>query len=445
MTPSCLWGARFGETNLEGANLVGADMSLMDRTCGGANFKNARYNDATKFPDDFVPEKHQMIFDKDGSYQPIEEIYKEYGIEVVKNPYENIDPQPTNEAKITDRLEIKKEGRLGFFAWLFGLHRKKEWYILPKDKRSTGPYCLKELKEEYSGTSLKVGFKIRKGKKGQWISWVNAIETYPILAYTNIAIPNKKQKLNLKHDNGSKVKHALYSSDETTSQNKESQKRNEVEDEKEEWFLQTKRKKRKGPYTLEELTLVLNGFTAKDGIRIRKGRSAGQWVAWANAIETYPKLAYTNIAISNKDQSKLNVKHATSHRLSDTEISTRELKYFEVPIEVSVFRCSDNQCPCPGTSALVLGKTGYLYVSEEVVDMRKDALTKAALDTKQQRMIDVIDGSVVMFFNQGTVYPIVMCDKAVRRLKLDPSVAAADARHWGATGLVPLRVTPKKR
>ncbi|MFC1844239.1 ankyrin repeat domain-containing protein [Thermodesulfobacteriota bacterium] len=146
--------------------------------------------------------------------------------------------------------------------------------------------------------------------------------------------------------------------------------------------------------------------------------------------------------VSGEHSSLCNLSSSTSHQPSDADNLIHQLKYFEVPSEVSKFLCSDNQCPCPGTEHLVLGETGYLYISNEVVDMRKDALTKADLDAKQQRIINKTDASL-MYFDQGTVYPIVMCKEGVRLRKLDLNVAAADARHWRKTGLVPLRVTPK--
>lgn len=78
-------------------------------------------------------------------------------------------PVPKNRGKNNDS-QIRKEGKLSFFALLLGIHKRKVWYILPDGKRASGPYCLQELKEQFSGTKVFGGLKIRKGKKGQeWI------------------------------------------------------------------------------------------------------------------------------------------------------------------------------------------------------------------------------------------------------------------------------------
>jgi hypothetical protein len=107
-------------------------------------------------------------------------------------PFKKINKQISREK--SKQSPSNQNGKLSLFAWLFGLDKKKVWYLLPKEKKATGPYSAKELKEEVLETTLKVGLKIRKGKKGPWISWVNAVETYSILACTSSEISNKKQK-----------------------------------------------------------------------------------------------------------------------------------------------------------------------------------------------------------------------------------------------------------
>jgi len=170
--------------------------------------------------------------------------------------------------------------------------------------------------------------------------------------------------------------------------------------------------------------------------------SIGALVCW---IIYWVKIANYSAMLSRKqlDIAPQDKKHTdqVQQKAKFGSLPEDKRKYFEVPKEVSVFRCSDNQCPCPGTEGLVLGENGYLYISQEVVDMRKDALTMAELNKKQQKMLDATDASM-MFFDQGTVYPIVMCEEAVRLRGLDAKTAADDAGHWAKTGLVPLRVTP---
>jgi hypothetical protein len=124
------------------------------------------------------------------------------------------------------------------------------------------------------------------------------------------------------------------------------------------------------------------------------------------------------------------------------------LQYFEVPVEGSFFLCSDKECPCPGTAHLALGDTGYLCVNPEVIEMRKDALTSAQLERKvaaMRRRVDAMaGGSSTLVFDTGTVYPIIMCKQGAERRGLDLRVAAADAKQWASTGLVPLRETPRR-
>jgi len=45
----------------------------------------------------------------------------------------------------------------------------------------------------------------------------------------------------------------------------------------------------------------------------------------------------------------------------------------------------------------------------------------------------------------GTSSPILMCEQGAKLRGLDLEVAAADAKYWWETGLVPLRVTPIAR
>ena len=134
--------------------------------------------------------------------------------------------------------------------------------------------------------------------------------------------------------------------------------------------------------------------------------------------------------------------------MTGTATAPGALEYFEVPVEGSFFLCSDKECPCPGTAHLALGDTGYLCVNPEVIEMRKDALTSAQLERKVAAMRHRVDamagGSSTLVFDTGTVYPIIMCKQGAERRGLDLRVAAADAKHWASTGLVPLRETPRR-
>lgn len=123
-------------------------------------------------------------------------------------------------------------------------------------------------------------------------------------------------------------------------------------------------------------------------------------------------------------------------------VTADETPLFEVQVpDQEVFYCSDNDCPCGSPGAEIRRGEGYLYISEDVVEARRDALTLDQLEAKLQRLQQATGAAI--FFDQGTIWPILMCEQAARRRGLDLTVAATDARQLFETGRVPLRVTPK--
>ncbi len=118
------------------------------------------------------------------------------------------------------------------------------------------------------------------------------------------------------------------------------------------------------------------------------------------------------------------------------------IEYFEVPITQATFLCSDNECPCTDNKELIPGKTGYVYISNDVVEMRKDSLTLAELEAKKKRILES-SGAGSAYFDQGTIYPILLCEQGARLRKLNLKIAADDAEHGVKTGKFPLRPTPK--
>jgi hypothetical protein len=76
-----------------------------------------------------------------------------------------------------------------------------------------------------------------------------------------------------------------------------------------------------------------------------------------------------------------------------------------------------------------------------VVAFRKDARTVAESNNKIKQLRQRLGGGGVTF-DQNVVAPILVCEQAARRRGLDLEVAAADAKYWWKTGLVPLRPTP---
>lgn len=114
-------------------------------------------------------------------------------------------------------------------------------------------------------------------------------------------------------------------------------------------------------------------------------------------------------------------------------------EFFQCTIIKSDGVCSDKNCPCP--EVLVRRGTGYLYVSESLVENRRDCRTLKELEKKKARLQRQYKGSLVVF-DQGMFGPILVCRQGAELRRLDLDVAAADARRWWETGLVPLRPTP---
>ena len=114
------------------------------------------------------------------------------------------------------------------------------------------------------------------------------------------------------------------------------------------------------------------------------------------------------------------------------------MDYFEASVPEGDGYCSDMECPCPDT--VIPRGSGYMYISNEIVEFRKkypklaDA-KKAVEDYLNKNFPGVpIVASVPV--------SILVCELGARRRNLDLEVAAADAEYWWETGLVPLRVTP---
>lgn len=122
------------------------------------------------------------------------------------------------------------------------------------------------------------------------------------------------------------------------------------------------------------------------------------------------------------------------------------MDYFEVPRPSKEGFCSDKNCPCHDT--VILPGEGYLYISQKLIDFRRDCFTYAKLQLKLKQMAEsdplnkLGAGSFVRFLPQGTTSPIMMCKQAAMLRSLDLEVARTDAKYWWKTGLVPFKVTP---
>ena len=116
------------------------------------------------------------------------------------------------------------------------------------------------------------------------------------------------------------------------------------------------------------------------------------------------------------------------------------MEYFELKVPEGNGRCSDDECPCAEPGTLIPRGTGYLYISQEVVDFRRDAHSIQETQRKVERMQQRL--GVFIVAGAGVFAPILVCERGAKLRGLDLEVAAADAKYWWKTGLAPLRATP---
>ena len=124
--------------------------------------------------------------------------------------------------------------------------------------------------------------------------------------------------------------------------------------------------------------------------------------------------------------------------LAAKQVAEQSLEYFESPVRDTDGYCSDPQCPC--AEVKISRGTGYLYVAPKLVEFRRNCRTLQDLEREIERMEQKTNYLVML--DLYLVSPILMCKEGARRRKLNLDVAAADARRWWETGLVPLRPTP---
>jgi tetratricopeptide (TPR) repeat protein len=122
------------------------------------------------------------------------------------------------------------------------------------------------------------------------------------------------------------------------------------------------------------------------------------------------------------------------------------MEYFESDVPGGNGLCSDNACPCPEVE--IPRGTGYLYIEQSLVDFRRQYpkldSARRAMQQMQEQMRSggtggIFSGITGGFYRLG---PILVCEQGAKLRNLDLEVAAADAKHWWKTGLVPLRATP---
>jgi len=116
----------------------------------------------------------------------------------------------------------------------------------------------------------------------------------------------------------------------------------------------------------------------------------------------------------------------------------KEVAYFEVPVGAEdLFLCSDNECPCTDRKRLKPGIDGYLYISPELVEMRRDCISWEAAQSKL-----IKNQTGLMSVSNGVINPIFMCEIGAKKRSIDLEISKSDAKYWADKGMVPLRPTP---
>jgi hypothetical protein len=114
------------------------------------------------------------------------------------------------------------------------------------------------------------------------------------------------------------------------------------------------------------------------------------------------------------------------------------MDYFEADIPSGQGLCSDNSCPCDDT--VIPRGSGYLFIEQELVEFRRkypileDALEAKELQAQEKRKTL----GITNYTEIGRLGPILVCERGARLRNLDLDLAAADAKHWWETGMVPL-------
>lgn len=122
-----------------------------------------------------------------------------------------------------------------------------------------------------------------------------------------------------------------------------------------------------------------------------------------------------------------------------TERHLQALDSFEVTIHDPA-ACSDDSCPCSDTS--ILRGHGYIYISKDAAEFRRDARSISAIQKKLNAIESQMGSSVVFMWHPETYNAVICCEQAANLRGLDKDVAAADARLAWNEGRVPCRATP---
>ena len=131
--------------------------------------------------------------------------------------------------------------------------------------------------------------------------------------------------------------------------------------------------------------------------------------------------------------------------MAPTQPTSSSLEYFDTLMNDGDGLCSDNDCPCSET--VIPRGTGYLYVSPEIVEFRRQFPRREDATREMQRRVAEKHAALGIPLGQGGTTlirtgPVLVCEQGARLRNLNMEIAAADAIHCWNTGLAPLRPTP---
>jgi len=140
-------------------------------------------------------------------------------------------------------------------------------------------------------------------------------------------------------------------------------------------------------------------------------------------------------------------KSASKNKKASKNTNFRDEKnviYFETkPPFMGKVYCSDERCDC--NEIELFQNDSYIFISNELVEFRRDCLTNIKFDEK----IDQIkkDNEIDNFTFIGGIAPkpIIMCKSAAQRNKLHLGRANSDAKLWWLENKLPLESTPIKQ
>jgi len=146
------------------------------------------------------------------------------------------------------------------------------------------------------------------------------------------------------------------------------------------------------------------------------------------------------VDIFNLNQKLIEVLGLTTNSFSELEKQIYKRTYFEQKRPDSNGLCSWDPCPC-GISTIIHKGHGYLYIPVSSVIFRRDCLSYKEFQAKLQKMASNLPLGTDLIF---TDVPVLVCEKGISALNIDPEIAQKDAKYWWDTGMIPLRPSPMR-